>query len=68
LISFSCNQVIAAQAFAWPHATGIGMKPDTVKHLAQLLGKIFPSTTQAPPPTPVSLLSGNPLAMQAPGR
>lgn len=64
LISFSCNQVIAAQAFSWPHATGIGMKPDTVKKLAILIGKIFPTTNQSPM-VPMSTLRGNSLAMQA---
>jgi hypothetical protein len=65
LISFSCNQIIAAQAFAWPHASGIGMKPDTVKQLAVLIGKVFPTTNQGPPPGPVSLLEGNGLAVAA---
>jgi hypothetical protein len=64
LISFSCNQVIAAQAFAWPHATGIGMKPETWKRLAVLISRIFPTTNQTPPPMPVSSLQGNSLALQ----
>ena len=40
LISFSCNQV-QARGFAWPHSSA-GMKPDTWKHLAEVLGQIFP--------------------------
>jgi len=44
LISFSCNQVQAAQGFSWPHATGVGMKPKTVESLATIVSKLFPST------------------------
>ena len=40
LISFSCNQ-IDARSFAWPHPNH-GMKPNTVKKLAELSSKIFP--------------------------
>ena len=41
LISFSCNQV-EARSFAWPHANR-GFKPATVKNLAALVQKIWPS-------------------------
>ena len=50
LISFSCNNVRAAQGFAWPHATGIGMKPKLVEGLTQVIQKLFPTTTVASPP------------------
>ena len=40
LISFSCNQV-EARSFAWPHPYR-GMKPSTVKQLAELVQQIFP--------------------------
>jgi hypothetical protein len=41
LISFSCNQV-EARSFAWPHPNR-GMKPDTVKQLASIVQKIWPT-------------------------
>jgi len=41
LISFSCNQV-ESRTFAWPHPNR-GLKPDTVKRLAALTQKIWPS-------------------------
>ncbi|MET0411918.1 MAG: hypothetical protein ABW217_11515 [Polyangiaceae bacterium] len=44
LISFSCNQVQAAQGFSWPHATGVGLKPKTVESLATIVSKLFPAT------------------------
>lgn len=44
LISFSCNQVQAAQGFSWPHATGVGMKPKTVEGLARIVSKLFPTS------------------------
>lgn len=50
LISFSCNNIRAAQGFAWPHATGIGMKPKLVQGLTQVIQKLFPTTTVASPP------------------
>lgn len=50
LISFSCNNIQAAQGFGWPHATGIGMKPKLVEGLTQIIQQLFPSTTMAPPP------------------
>lgn len=50
LISFSCNNIRAAQGFAWPHATGIGMKPKLVEGLTQIIQKLFPTTTVASPP------------------
>jgi len=50
LISFSCNNIRAAQGFAWPHATGIGMKPKLVQGLTQIVQKLFPTTTVASPP------------------
>jgi hypothetical protein len=50
LISFSCNNIRAAQGFAWPHATGIGMKPKLVEGLTQVIQKLFPTTTVASPP------------------
>lgn len=40
LISFSCNQV-EARSFAWPHPNR-GMKPETVKQLAEIVQKIWP--------------------------
>jgi hypothetical protein len=59
LISFSCNNIKAAQGFAWPHATGIGMKPKLVEGLTRVIQKLFPTTTIATPPvgfsTPNSL-------------
>lgn len=48
LISFSCNQVQAARGFAWPHATGIGMKPKTVSNLARVIQQLFPTTSVRP--------------------
>jgi hypothetical protein len=44
LISFSCNQVQAAGGFAWPHPS-VGLKPDTVKKLAEVTSKLFPPGT-----------------------
>jgi hypothetical protein len=41
LISFSCNQV-ESRTFAWPHPNR-GLKPDTVKKLAEIAGKIWPA-------------------------
>jgi hypothetical protein len=41
LISFSCNQV-EARTFAWPFPNR-GLKPDTVKKIAEIAGKIWPS-------------------------
>jgi len=41
LVSFSCNQV-EARSFAWPHSNR-GMKPETVKALAGMVQKIWPS-------------------------
>lgn len=41
LISFSCNQ-IDSRSFAWPHPNH-GMKPNTLKKLAELSQKIWPS-------------------------
>ena len=43
LISFQCNQVVS-RSFAWPHPS-TGMKPDTVKKLAEIVLKIFPQGT-----------------------
>ncbi|MBM4364470.1 MAG: hypothetical protein FJ104_17460 [Deltaproteobacteria bacterium] len=40
LLSFSCNQV-EARTFAWPHANR-GLTPDSVKHLAGIVQKIWP--------------------------
>jgi hypothetical protein len=54
LISFSCNNIKAAQGFAWPHATGIGMKPKLVEGLTQIIQKLFPTTTVASPPIGLS--------------
>lgn len=60
LISFSCNNIRAAQGFAWPHATGIGMKPKLVEGLTQVIQKLFPTTTSSPmgatQPVPVAWL------------
>lgn len=50
LISFSCNHIKAAQGFAWPHTTGMGMKPQTVEGLAQIIGELFPQTSSGPAP------------------
>lgn len=50
LISFSCNNIQAAQGFAWPHATGIGMKPKLVQGLADVIQRLFPTTTSSPGP------------------
>jgi hypothetical protein len=61
LISFSCNNIRAAQGFAWPHATGIGMKPKLVDGLTQIIQKLFPTTTMSPPA--MSSGSGVPLAL-----
>jgi len=41
LISLSCN-VVEARTFAWPHPNR-GLKPETVKELAALAQKIWPS-------------------------
>jgi hypothetical protein len=41
LISFSCNQMAAAGGFAWPHPA-VGMTPDTVKELAEIVNNLFP--------------------------
>jgi hypothetical protein len=60
LISFSCNNVRAAQGFAWPHATGIGMKPKLVQGLTQVIQKLFPTTTVTSPP--VGFGPPNPIA------
>ena len=54
LISFSCNNIRAAQGFAWPHATGIGMKPELVQGLTQVIQKLFPTTTVQSPPVGIS--------------
>jgi hypothetical protein len=43
LISFQCNQIVS-RSFAWPHPA-TGMKPDTVKKLAEIVLKIFPQGT-----------------------
>jgi hypothetical protein len=48
LISFSCNQVQAAQGFAWPHDSGIGMKAKTVSGLTRVVQQLFPTTTARP--------------------
>jgi hypothetical protein len=61
LISFSCNNIRAAQGFAWPHATGIGMKPKLVEGLTQVIQKLFPTTTVASPP--VGFGPPNPIAL-----
>jgi len=62
LISFSCNNIQAAQGFAWPHATGIGMKPKLVEGLTHIVQQLFPTTTMAPP-TPVGYSPSNSLAL-----
>lgn len=62
LISFSCNNIQAAQGFSWPHATGIGMKPKLVQSLTDIIQQLFPSTTAAPPP--VAYLPQNSLALR----
>lgn len=62
LISFSCNNIQAAQGFSWPHSTGIGMKPKLVEGLTKIVQQLFPTTTMAPPA--VGALSGNPLALR----
>jgi hypothetical protein len=49
LISFSCNNIRAAQGFAWPHASGIGMKPKLVEGLTQVVQRLFPTTTVTSP-------------------
>jgi hypothetical protein len=49
LISFSCNNIQAAQGFSWPHATGIGMKPKLVESLTTVIQKLFPVTTASGP-------------------
>jgi hypothetical protein len=64
LISFSCNNIRAAQGFAWPHATGIGMKPKLVDGLTQIIQKLFPTTTQSPPPPMSSYGPPQPLALR----
>jgi hypothetical protein len=61
LISFSCNNIQAAQGFAWPHATGVGMKPKLVEGLTAVIQQLFPTTTQAPPP--MSKAPGLPIAL-----
>ncbi len=43
LISFQCNQVVS-RSFAWPHPA-TGMKPETVKKVAEIVLKIFPQGT-----------------------
>ena len=43
LISFQCNQIVS-RSFAWPHPA-TGMKPDTVKKVAEIVLKIFPQGT-----------------------
>jgi hypothetical protein len=40
LISFSCNQM-QGHNFIWPHPS-TGMKPETVKSLADVVAKLFP--------------------------
>jgi hypothetical protein len=61
LISFSCNNIRAAQGFSWPHATGIGMKPKLVEGLANVIQRLFPTTTMTPGPT--GSLPANSLAL-----
>ena len=62
LISFSCNNIQAAQGFSWPHATGIGMKPKLVEGLTKIVQQLFPTTTMSPggvgyaPQNPLALL------------
>lgn len=43
LISFSCNQIIAA-SFMWPHPYS-GMKKDTVAELSDVVSKLWPPGT-----------------------
>lgn len=43
LISFQCNQIVS-RSFAWPHPA-TGMKPETVKKVAEIVLKIFPQGT-----------------------
>jgi len=43
LISFRCNQIVS-RSFAWPHPA-TGMKPETVKKIAEIALKIFPQGT-----------------------
>jgi hypothetical protein len=43
LISFSCNHVMP-QTFAWPHRN-TGLKPDTVRDLAEVVNKLWPPGT-----------------------
>ena len=63
LISFSCNNIQAAQGFSWPHASGIGMKPKLVEGLTKIVQDLFPTTTMSPPA--VSLLgTQSPLALR----
>ena len=62
LISFSCNNIQAAQGFSWPHATGIGMKPKLVEGLTKIVQDLFPTTTMSPPAA--SLGMQNPLALR----
>lgn len=62
LISFSCNNIQAAQGFSWPHATGIGMKPKLVEGLTHIVQQLFPTTTMAPP-APVGYSPSNSLAL-----
>jgi hypothetical protein len=61
LISFSCNNIQAAQGFSWPHASGIGMKPKLVEGLTKVVQQLFPTTTMGP--GPVGYAPGNPLAL-----
>jgi hypothetical protein len=61
LISFSCNNIQAAQGFSWPHATGIGMKPKLVEGLTKIVQQLFPTTTMTP--TGVGYAPQNPLAL-----
>lgn len=62
LISFSCNNIQAAQGFAWPHATGIGMKPKLVEGLTKIVQQLFPTTTMTP--TGVGYAPQNALALR----
>jgi hypothetical protein len=64
LISFSCNNIQAAQGFAWPHATGIGMKPKLVEGLTKIVQQLFPTTTMTPPAGGVGYAPQNPLALR----
>jgi hypothetical protein len=61
LISFSCNNIQAAQGFSWPHATGIGMKPKLVEGLTKIVQQLFPTTTMGP--GQVGYAPSNPLAL-----